>query len=48
LLRVRINYNLNDHWQLNAGGDRFWGRHDTVLGQFRDNSLVYAQVRYNF
>ncbi|MGS5825445.1 hypothetical protein, partial [Acinetobacter baumannii] len=21
---------------------------DTVLGQFRDNSLVYAQVRYNF
>ncbi|HEE6637047.1 TPA: porin, partial [Acinetobacter baumannii] len=48
LLRVRINYNLNDHWQLNAGGDRFWGRNDTVLGQFRDNSLVYAQVRYNF
>ncbi|MGI3286796.1 hypothetical protein ACRVDG_19430, partial [Acinetobacter baumannii] len=25
-----------------------WGRNDTVLGQFRDNSLVYAQVRYNF
>ncbi|MCF4917076.1 hypothetical protein L1Z49_11130, partial [Acinetobacter baumannii] len=23
-------------------------RNDTVLGQFRDNSLVYAQVRYNF
>ncbi|MEL1747358.1 hypothetical protein, partial [Acinetobacter baumannii] len=26
----------------------FWGRNDTVLGQFRDNSLVYVQVRYNF
>jgi hypothetical protein len=48
LLRVRINYSLNDHWQLNAGGDRFWGKNDTVLGQFRDNSLVYAQIRYNF
>jgi hypothetical protein len=48
MLRVRINYNLNDHWQFNVGGDRFWGRNDTVLGQFRDNSLVYGQVRYNF
>ncbi len=48
LLRIRINYSLNDHWQLNTGADRFWGRNDTVLGQFRDNSLVYAQVRYNF
>ena len=48
-LRWFINYKVNDHWQVEAGGNWFIGRHDdTFFGQFERNSNVYTAVRYSF
>lgn len=48
-LRPNVNYKLDDHWQVEAGGNVFYGRKDpTFFGQFRDNSNLYAAARYSF
>jgi hypothetical protein len=48
-LRPNINYKIDDHWQVEAGGNVFVGdRKDTFFGQFDQNTNVYVSARYGF
>jgi hypothetical protein len=48
-LRPSASYKVNDHWQVEAGGNWFMGRDDwTFFGQFERNTNVYAALRYGF
>ena len=48
-LRPNINYKIDDHWTAEIGGNVFWGEDDwTFFGQFRDNTNVYAGVRWGY
>jgi len=48
-LRPSANYKIDDHWSAEVGGNVFIGRtRHTFFGQFRDNSNVYAALRYSF
>ncbi|MDP2107012.1 MAG: hypothetical protein Q8J76_13535, partial [Desulfobulbaceae bacterium] len=48
-LRPKASYKLSDHWNLEAGGNLFAGRHDhTFFGQFDRTTNLYAGVRYSF
>ncbi|WP_456387255.1 hypothetical protein [Desulfolithobacter sp.] len=47
--RPKATYKLTDQWLVEGGLNLFWGEHDdTFWGQFRDNSNMYARVRYSF
>ncbi|BCO10161.1 hypothetical protein GF1_25370 [Desulfolithobacter dissulfuricans] len=47
--RPKATYKLTDQWLVEGGLNLFWGEHDyTFWGQFRDNSNIYARVRYSF
>ena len=46
LLRASADIGLDDHWQLQFGGEQFFGpRRRSLFGQLRPNSLVYVQLR---
>ena len=48
-LRPKISYKVTDNWQVFGGANLFFGAHDyTFFGQFKDNSNLYAGIRYNF
>lgn len=48
-LRPSVDYNFTDAVKLTVGGNWLDGRHPyTMFGQFRNNSNVYARVRYSF
>ena len=48
-MRPNINYKLNDNLALEIGGNVFFGDYpNTFFGQFRNNTNVYAGVRYSF
>lgn len=48
-IRPNINYKLNDNLALEIGGNIFFGDYpNTFFGQFRNNTNVYAGVRYSF
>ncbi len=48
-MRPNINYKLNDNLALEIGGNIFFGDYpNTFFGQFRNNTNVYAGVRYSF
>lgn len=48
-LRPNANYKVSDHWQVEAGGNWFFGREAwTFFGQFERNTNVYTAVRYSF
>ena len=48
-LRPNVQYKIDDHWNVELGGNVFIGdRKDTFFGQFDRNSNVYASVRYGF
>ena len=47
-LRPNAGYRIDDHWSAEAGANVFWGVDDwTFFGQFRDNTNVYAAVRFS-
>ncbi|MBT8146041.1 MAG: hypothetical protein KJN90_04265 [Gammaproteobacteria bacterium] len=48
-LRVKANYKLSDEWQIEGGGNIFYGdeRH-TFFGQFEDNNNLYVGLRFSF
>lgn len=47
--RPSISYKITDDWEVNAGGNLFFGEADhTFFGQFQNNSNLYAGVRYSF
>ncbi len=48
-LRPKLSYRIDDHWTVEVGANVFFGvREHTFFGQFRDNSNVYAALRYGF
>ena len=48
-LRPTASYKISDTWLFTAGGNIFLGAQDyTFLGQFQDNSNLYAALRYSF
>ena len=48
-LRPNVKYKIDDHWTVEAGGNVMLGsEHHTFFGQFRDNSNLYAALRYGF
>jgi hypothetical protein len=48
-LRPTVSYKVTDNWLVTAGGNVFLGSQNyTFLGQFQENSNVYAAVRYSF
>lgn len=48
-IRPTATFSMDDHWTLEGGANWFFGDKDhTFLGQFQDNSNLYAAVRYSF
>ena len=48
-MRPKINYKIDDSWTFESGGNIFYGdKKETFFGQFKDNSNVYASLRYGF
>jgi len=48
-LRPRLSYKIDDHWTVEVGGNVFVGTHPySFFGQFRNNSNLYAALRYGF
>jgi len=48
-MRPNINYKLSDNLALEIGGNIFFGDYpNTFFGQFRNNTNVYAGLRYSF
>lgn len=47
--RPKFTYKLTDQWLIDGGFNLFWGKDEyTFWGQFRDNSNIYAGLRYGF
>ncbi len=47
-LRPKVAYDVTDHWEIQVGGNFFFGKRETFFGQFEENSNVYGAVRYSF
>jgi len=48
-LRPKVAYKINDDWDVEAGMNLFFGRHNyTFFGQFENNSNIYASLRWSF
>ena len=48
LLKPQIQYALSDHWSILMLADIYHGPDDSFLGGLRNNSLTYAELRYQF
>jgi hypothetical protein len=48
LLRPRLTWNINGHWRVLGGYDRFRGPPLGMFGRFDLNDRGYAEVRYSF
>ena len=48
LIRPKISYDFDDSFNILLGGNIFVGDRDGMFGQYQDNSMVYAKVKYNF
>ena len=48
-LKPHVSYKINDRWKVSAGGNLFAGdRRHTFLGQFENNSNVWAGLRHSY
>ena len=48
-LRPSVSYKIDDHWTTEVGGNVFFGRRDyTFFGQFKNDTNIYASLRYSF
>ena len=48
-LRPKASYKISDEILFTLGGNMFLGRRgDTFFGQFKDNTNLYARIRYSF
>ena len=48
LIRPKLTYAFTDRWKGSIGGDLYRGEQNSFFGYLRDNSAVYAEVRWNF
>ena len=47
-LRLRLDYQVDDHWSVGAGANLFYGDRDTPFGQFARAGSVVTHLRYGF
>ncbi len=48
-LRPNVHYKASDSWSMEMGSNIFFGDYqNTFFGQFRDNTNLYAAIRYSF
>jgi hypothetical protein len=48
-LRPNVHYKASDRWAMELGSNIFFGDYqNTFFGQFRDNTNLYAAIRYSF
>ena len=45
---IFAEYKIGDNWQIAPGYMTFNGPKNSRLGQFKDNDMVYFNLRYNF
>jgi hypothetical protein len=48
LIRPKVTYDFDDSFSILLGGNIFVGDEQGQFGQFGDNSMVYAKIKYNF
>jgi hypothetical protein len=47
-LEIFAEYKIGDNWQIAPGFMFFNGPKDSRLGQFKDNDMVYFNLKYSF
>ena len=48
LIRPKISYDFDDSFSILLGSNIFIGDSDGRFGQYKDNSMIYAKLKYNF
>jgi len=48
LIRPKVTYDFDDSFSILVGGNIFVGDEEGQFGQYSDNSMVYAKIKYNF
>ncbi len=48
LIRPKITYDFDDSFSILLGGNIFVGDEAGQFGQYNDNTIIYAKVKYNF
>ena len=48
LIRPKITYDFDDSFSILLGGNIFVGDEAGQFGQYQDNTMIYAKVKYNF
>ena len=48
LIRPKISYDFDDSFSILLGSNIFVGESDGRFGQYKDNSMIYAKLKYNF
>lgn len=48
LLRPKLSYAFDDHWNGKLGATLFRGNANTLFGMLRDRSAVFGEARYSF
>jgi len=48
LIRPKVTYDFDDSFSMLLGGNIFVGERDGQFGQYGDNSMIYAKIKYNF
>ncbi len=48
LIRPKVTYDFDDSFSILVGSNIFVGDRDGMFGQYQDNSMVYAKIKYNF
>ena len=48
LIRPKITYDFDDSFSILLGGNIFVGDEVGQFGQYKDNSMIYAKIKYNF
>ncbi len=48
LIRPKITYDFDDSFSILLGSNIFVGDRNGQFGQYQDNSMVYAKIKYNF
>ncbi len=48
LIRPKITYDFDDSFSILLGSNIFVGNESGRFGQYHDNSMIYAKIKYNF
>lgn len=48
LIRPKITYDFDDSFSILMGSNIFVGNESGRFGQYHDNSMIYAKIKYNF